>query len=189
MHHFSVPLHCDIVCKHVGGGNLLWSFCGSWKNTVKTIQIWREMPRIEVNCARREARFRPTVEQDQSETTTCVKSCVNCSKNCQHPWVSGLEVWHTLVFSSSRLTGNASKNRTVVWDYSIYIYFFYALLIFKAVTEENTYNLAHMVLTNRKTLSHLKGVQVDRSPHYEYELWTLNPWITKQNPKNKNQKN
>lgn len=80
-------------------------------------------------------------------------------------WVRSLT--HSCIFFFT-VDGNASKNRTVVWDYSIYI--FYALLIFKAVTEENTYNLAHMVLTNRKTLSHLKGVQVDRSPHYEYEL-------------------
>lgn len=50
-------------------------------------------------------------------------------------------------------------------------YFFYALLILKALTEEYTYNLAHTVQSNKKKIeSHLKGVQVGRSPHRQYEL-------------------
>lgn len=135
-------------------------------------------------CARREAQCRPTLEQDynQSRTTNCVKLfCKLQQKFCQHPWafwdtnLSHYDDSFALSFFSSRLMEMHPKP-----EFSSY---FYALLIFKALTEEHTYNLAHMVRTNRKTLSHLKGVQVGRSPHKEYELWTLNPWITKQTNK------
>lgn len=136
-------------------------------------------------CARREAQCRPTLEQDcnQSNTTTnCVKPFVNCSKNSvsthEHLGYKSVTPWRLLHFHfSSRLMECIQKQN--------FLHIFYALLIFKALTEEYTYNLAHMVQTNRKTSSHLKGVQVGRSPHKEYELWTLNPWITKQTNKQK----
>lgn len=49
-------------------------------------------------------------------------------------------------------------------EFSSFSSYFYALLIFKALTEEYTYNLAHLVQTNRKTLSHLKECRL-AGPH------------------------
>lgn len=115
-------------------------------------------------CARREAQCRPMLERDcdQSKTTNCVQTfCKLQQKPFQHPWAFGIQNWHTVTtllyfHFSSRLTEMHPKNRIV--------FIFFMQLIFKALTEEYTYNLAHMVWTNRKT-SHLKGVQVGRSPH------------------------
>lgn len=62
-----------------------------------------------------------------------------------------------------KVDGNASKSRIV-------LQIFYALFILKALTEEYTYNLAHMVQTNIKTSSHLKGVQVGKSPRRGFDI-------------------
>lgn len=133
-------------------------------------------------CARREAQCRPMLEQDynQSKTTNWVKPFVNCSKKfCQHPWAFGIQICHamTTFHFSSRLMEMHPKT-----EFSSY---FLCTVNIQSIDRgiQYTYNLAHMVRTNRMTLSHLKGVQVGRSPHKEYELWTLNPWITKQTNK------
>lgn len=94
-----------------------------------------------------------------------LKPFVNCSKDSvssthEHLGYKSDTLTRILYFQiSSRLTEMLPKQ--IFFSFSSY---FYALLIFKALTEEYTYNLAHMVQTKRKTLSHLKECRL-AGPH------------------------
>lgn len=139
-------------------------------------------------CARWEAQHRPMHEQDCNQSEH-YKSFVNCKEKTvsthEHLEYKTDTPWQLILhfLSFSRLTVMHPKKQI------FFIYIFLCTVNIQKHWQRNIHTILAHIWTNRKknkkktfiTFKRNAGWQVPTYCRVLYELWTLNPWITKTN--------